>query len=284
MLSELLAAAVSGDSGLVVQGSAGTTEDHLRYGWNYALLLAEGPSERALVPSPVLTAMRGDGSCASRRSRASGSAGRPDLDPLGEVARDPELGSDRAVRAAPGFNLIGTANLRDRGVHEMSSALKRRFNFETVHPIADPAHERELVLKQLADRLGPAGVTVEVGADVAELLVQTFQDLRTGRTREGVSLSRPDAVMSTAEAVNVLHAAALEAAFLGPPLGIASRPPDPRRGSQGRARGRQALQSLCRSRGQGTRWPGQPVARLLPRRPRAASRVGRGGGSGAIRR
>ena len=45
-LSELLAAAVSGDSTLTIQGSAGTTEDNIKYSWNYALLLAEGPSER----------------------------------------------------------------------------------------------------------------------------------------------------------------------------------------------------------------------------------------------
>ncbi len=96
----------------------------------------------------------------------------------------------------------------------MSSALKRRFNFETVHPIVDPAFERELVLKQLAERLGPTGVAVKGELDVADLLVRTFQDLRTGRTAEGVSLNRPDAVMSTAEAVNVLHAAALEAVYL----------------------------------------------------------------------
>lgn len=44
LLSEFLSAAISGDSNLVVQGSAGILEDHLRYGWNYALLLAEGPS------------------------------------------------------------------------------------------------------------------------------------------------------------------------------------------------------------------------------------------------
>jgi hypothetical protein len=216
MLSELLAAAISGDSGLVVQGSAGTTEDHLRYGWNYALLLAEGPSGRALVPSPVLNAMR-----AGKVVRFEEITRCPPeiQDGLISILSEkslaiPELGAGHAVRAAPGFNVIGTANLRDRGVHEMSSALKRRFNFETVHPIADAAHERELILRQLAGRLGPAGVKVDIGADVADILVQTFQDLRTGRTREGASLSRPDAVMSTAEAVNVLHAAALEAAFL----------------------------------------------------------------------
>jgi MoxR-like ATPase len=216
MLSELLAAAISGRSTLVVQGSAGTTEDHIRYSWNYALLLAEGPSERALVPSPVLTAMR------------SGTIIRfeeitrcpPEVqDALISIMSEktlaiPELGAGNTDNAQMGFNVIGTANLRDRGVHEMSSALKRRFNFETVHPISDPNFERELILKQLAERLEGVAVTIRGEAEIAELLVQTFQDLRTGRTREGISLNRPDAVMSTAEAVNVLHAAALEAAFL----------------------------------------------------------------------
>ncbi|MEP9358101.1 AAA family ATPase [Sphingomonas sp. KR3-1] len=216
MLSELLAAAISNDSALVVQGSAGTTEDHLRYGWNYALLLAEGPSEKALVPSPVLTAMRtGKIVRFEEITRCPPEVQDALISILSEKALAvPELGAEQAVRATPGFNVIGTANLRDRGVHEMSSALKRRLNFETVHPIADPAHELELVLKQLGERLGPAGVKADVGADVADILVQTFQDLRTGRTKEGASLTRPEAVMSTAEAVNVLHAAALEAAFL----------------------------------------------------------------------
>lgn len=216
MLSELLAAAICGDSALVVQGSAGTTEDHLRYGWNYALLLAEGPSEKALVPSPVLTAMRSGKIVRFEEiTRCPPEVQDALISILSEKALAiPELGAEFTLRAAPGFNVIGTANLRDRGVHEMSSALKRRFNFETVHPIGDPAHELELVLKQLSERLDPAEIRIDVGADVADILIQTFQDLRTGRTREGASLTRPDAVMSTAEAVNVLHAAALEAAFL----------------------------------------------------------------------
>src|SRR5262249_40883062 len=56
-LSEHLAAAVSGDSLQVVQGTAGTTEEQVRYSWNYALLLAEGPSPKALVPSPIFRSM-----------------------------------------------------------------------------------------------------------------------------------------------------------------------------------------------------------------------------------
>src|SRR5690349_23677023 len=216
MLSELLAAVVSGNAELVIQGSAGTTEDHVRYSWNYALLLAEGPSGRALIPSPVLTAMR-EGRVVrfEEITRCPPEVQDALISILSEKALAiPELGPDAVTAAAPGFNVIATANLRDRGVHEMSSALKRRFNFETVHPIADPEFERELVLKQLGERLGSAGVTVSGERDVAEVLVRTFQDLRTGRTAEGASLNRPDAVMSTAEAVNVLHAAALEAAYL----------------------------------------------------------------------
>ena len=58
MLSELLSAAVAGDSTNTVQGSAGMTEDQIKYSWNYALLLAEGPTPRALVPSAVYTGMR----------------------------------------------------------------------------------------------------------------------------------------------------------------------------------------------------------------------------------
>ena len=201
MLSELLATAISGRGALVVQGAAGTTEDHIRYSWNYALLLAEGPSGQALVPSPVLEAMR-----AGRIVRFEEITRCPPevQDALISILSEktiaiPELGEDQAVHARPGFNLIATANLRDRGVHEMSSALKRRFNFETVHPIADPAFERELIARQVAERMTAADLDAELGEEVLDVLVQTFQDLRTGRTREGTSLSRPEAVMSTAE-------------------------------------------------------------------------------------
>jgi MoxR-like ATPase len=219
MLSELLAAAISGNSGLVVQGSAGTTDDHIRYSWNYALLLAEGPSERALVPSPVLEAMRsGRIVRIEELTRCPPEVQDALISTLSEkVIAIPELGQGSEagmVRARPGFNVIGTANLRDRGVHEMSSALKRRFNFETVHPIADPAFERKLIMDQLAERMPADAVGRVMGEDVVSLLVETFQELRAGQTREGVRLAKPEAVMSTAEAVNVAHAAALEAVYL----------------------------------------------------------------------
>ncbi|SDE77892.1 ATP-binding protein [Rhodospira trueperi] len=223
MLSELLAAAISGDSRLVVQGSAGVIEDHLRYGWNYALLLAEGPSERALVPSPILTAMRaGKIARIEELTRCPPEVQDAMISLLSEkTVVIPELGAGAEVRAVAGFNVIGTANLRDLGVNEMSSALKRRFNFETVHPIADPVFEKRLVATQLRERMADHPADVAMGDDVLDLLVSVFRDLRTGRTADGAAVDKPRSVMSTAEAVNVAQAAVLEAAYLdeGPVTG-----------------------------------------------------------------
>lgn len=221
MLSELLAAAISSSSDLVVQGSAGTTEDHVRYSWNYALLLAQGPTEAALVSSPVLTAMRfGRIVRIEELTRAPPEIQDTLISILSEkMIAIPEFGdasSAATVRARPGFNVIGTANLRDRGVHEMSSALKRRFNFETVHPICDAHMERELILSQLQERVPDAAQRAALGADVLDVIVATFQELRLGRTPDGVQVARPETIMSTAEAVNVAHASLIEATYLGP--------------------------------------------------------------------
>ena len=107
--------------------------------------------------------------------------------------------------------MVATANIRDRGVHEMSSALKRRFNFETVRPISDRKLEARLIKEQTASLLAQSGVTTTVGDDVVELLVTAFHDLRDGVTADGAVVEKPTAVMSSAEAVAVAHAAALDA-------------------------------------------------------------------------
>ena len=215
MLSELLAAAICGTSTLTIQGSAGTTEDHVRYSWNYALLIAEGPSRRALVPSPVYRAMeRGAVVRFEEITRCP-----PEIqDTLVSVLSEkqlmvPELEDGFRVSAAQGFNIIATANLRDRGVHEMSSALKRRFNFETVRPIADRAFEAELIASALDTELGEQ--RVPMNPKVLDVLVTVFADLRTGTTVTGTPVKRPETVMSTAEAVNVGVAASLSARYLG---------------------------------------------------------------------
>ncbi|HEX4459811.1 MAG TPA: AAA family ATPase, partial [Polyangia bacterium] len=204
LLSELLAAAISGTSLNVVQGTAATTEDQIRYSWNYALLLADGPTPRALVPSPLHVAMKA-GILARFEEVTRCPAEVQDclVSILSEkVMTIPELdGDERILFARPGFNVIATANIRDRGVHEMSSALKRRFNFETVHPIAELQAEVELVRSEVERLLAESAAPAIVERDVIELLVTAFQDLRTGMTAEGTAVERPSTVMSTAEAV-----------------------------------------------------------------------------------
>ena len=218
MLSELLSAAISGTSTLTIQGTAGTTEDQIKYSWNYATLLAEGPKLSALVPSPLYTAMKTGSVIRFEEITRC----QPEIqDCLISIMSDkvlhiPELkGTDATLFAEKGFNVLATANIRDRGVHEMSSALKRRFNFETVNPISDRKLETKLVTEQTEALLREAQVLVACPPDVIDVLVSTFQDLRSGAAADGTVVERPSTVMSTAEAVAVGFSAGLEAHYFG---------------------------------------------------------------------
>ncbi|MFF5336365.1 AAA family ATPase [Streptomyces sp. NPDC013181] len=220
LLSELIAAAVSGDSTLTVQGGAATTEDQIKYGWNYALLVAEGPSARSLVPAPMLRGMA-EGRLVrfEEITRCPLEVQDSLLSLLSErVVAIPELsGPDGMVFARQGFNVIATANTRDRGVNEMSAALKRRFNFETVFPIPDLDTELELVEAEVARLLANSGVEPPPDRDVLEVLVATFRELRAGAGAQdgrGGGGDRPTAVMSTAEAVSVAHAVGVRGWYL----------------------------------------------------------------------
>ena len=205
-LSEHLAAAISGDSTLLVQGTAGTAEESIRYSWNYALLLAKGPSRDALVPSPILRAME------------SGALTR--LEELTRVPADvqdtlitilsektlpiPELGTE--VRAQRGFNLIGTANNKDRGVNEMSSALKRRFN-TVVLPTPETLEEEVSIVQMRVDAIGKALELPAEAPALAEIrrIVTVFRELRDGKTEDGkAKLKSPSGTLSTAEAISVV--------------------------------------------------------------------------------
>ncbi|MGW0780935.1 ATP-binding protein [Streptomyces sp. NPDC002913] len=221
LLSELIAAAVSGVSTLTVQGGAATTEDQIKYGWNYALLVAEGPSTRSLVPAPMLRGMS-EGRIVrfEEITRCPLEVQDSLLSLLSErVVAIPELtGPDGMVFARQGFNVIATANTRDRGVNEMSAALKRRFNFETVFPIPDLDTELALVEAEAATLLRRSGVEPPPDRDVLEVLVGTFRELRAGagaKDGSGAGTERPaSAVMSTAEAVSVAHAVGVRGWFL----------------------------------------------------------------------
>lgn len=225
LLSELLAAAVSGVSTLTIQGGAATTEDQIKYSWNYALLVAEGPSTRSLVPAPMLRGMAEGGLVRFEEiTRCPLEVQDCLLSPLSDrVLTVPELtGPDSLVFARDGFNIIATANTRDRGVNEMSAALKRRFNFETVFPIADFTTELDLVEAEARSLLERSGVRTPPRRDVLEVLVTTFRELRTGRTAKGDAMDRLSSVMSTAEAVSVAHAVGVRGWFLRGDAGTAA--------------------------------------------------------------
>ena len=215
-LSEHLAAAISGTSRYVVQGTAGTTEDQIKYSWNYALLLAEGPSERALVPSPVYRAMaEGKVVRCEELTRCASEIQDSMISILSEKELAvPEL--TRIVSARRGFNVIATANTRDRGINEMSSALRRRFNFVTLPVVGDVETEAAIVRKRVGDLMADYRVEAEVPDDLVRVLVTLFHELRQGRTLDGqAKVKSPSAPLSTAEAISVLFNGSILAAGFG---------------------------------------------------------------------
>jgi MoxR-like ATPase len=204
--SEHLASAISGDSTLLVQGTAGTSEEALRYGWNYARLLAEGPSMNALVPSPIMRAMQhGKIARVEELTRIPSDVQDTLISVLSEKTLPiPELNEE--VQATRGFNVIATANSRDRGVNELSSALKRRFN-TVVLPLPATAEEEVEIVETRVVSLGRA---LELPAEkpaLAEVkrLVTIFRELREGKTEDGkTKLKSPTGTLSTAEAISVV--------------------------------------------------------------------------------
>ena len=217
MLSELLSAAISGVSTNTIQGTAGTTEDMIKYSWNYALLLAKGPSREALVPAPLYIGMeRGILTRFEEITRTPAEI----QDSLISVMSDkilnvPELGDSGFLFARPGFNVIGTANTRDKGVNEMSSALKRRFNFETVMPVREVAVEKQIIINEGNQLARESHVHMEADEDVAQLLASTYHELREGISSYGHRIDKPSAVMSTAEAVSVYYQTMLTGYYYG---------------------------------------------------------------------
>jgi MoxR-like ATPase len=216
-LAEHLAAATSGDSTLLVQGTSGTSEETLRYGWNYAKLLAEGPSRSALVPSPIMRAMEtGKIARVEELTRIPSDVQDALITVLSEKSLPiPELNDE--VQARKGFNVIATANDRDRGVNDLSSALRRRFN--TVHlPLPETFEEEAEIVRQRSEAIGRA---LELPAEPPALedinrLVTIFRELRNGMTLDKkTKLKVPTGTLSTAEAISVLNSGLAMAAHFG---------------------------------------------------------------------
>ncbi|MDI3321035.1 ATP-binding protein [Pinibacter soli] len=216
-VSEHLAAAVSGDSTMIVQGTAGTSEEAIRYGWNYARLLAEGPSEKALVETPVMRAMK-DGKLVRIEELTRIGADVQDtlITILSEKAMPvPELNIE--VQATRGFNVIATANNLDKGVNELSSALKRRFN-TVILPVPDSIEEEMDIVKR---RVESYEKVMELPAEPPALeeirrIVTIFRELRNGVTIDGkTKIKMPSGTLSTAEAISVVNNGLAMAGYFG---------------------------------------------------------------------
>lgn len=205
-LSEHLAAAITGDSTKVVQGTAGTTEEQIRYTWNYALLIARGPSSEALVKTPIYRAMEG-GSIArfEEITRCAAEVQDALISVLSEKRLSiPELATE--LPAQRGFSVIATANTRDRGVNDMSAALKRRFNIVVLPAPADLETEVSIVTKRVGELASNLQLKAAIPNEEAIIKIVTiFRELRAGQTLDGKNkVKTPSGVLSTAEAISLL--------------------------------------------------------------------------------
>ncbi len=216
-VSEHLSAAISGKSTLLVQGTAGAAEDALRYGWNYARLIAEGPSEKALIPSPVMKGMQaGQIVRIEELTRMPAEVQDALITILSEKTLPiPELNSE--IQAVAGFNVIATANNRDKGINEISSALQRRFNVVML-PIPNSIDEE---IKIVQDRISKIGKDLELpSVDTSEKeirrLITIFRELRSGLTEDKrQKLKSPSSTLSPAEAISVISNGLILASHFG---------------------------------------------------------------------
>ncbi len=205
-LSEHLTAAINGDSTRVIQGTAGTTEEQIRYSWNYAMLIAQGPSPAAMLKSPVYRAME-EGAIArvEEISRCASEVQDALISILSEKRLSvPELGLE--VPAQKGFSVIATANTRDKGVNEMSAALKRRFNIVVLPSPESLEEEMEIVRTRVEQLSAGLDLSAQLPAgEVVEKVCTVFRELRKGQTLDGAQkLKGTSGVLSTAEAISLL--------------------------------------------------------------------------------
>jgi MoxR-like ATPase len=221
-LAELLAAAISRNSTLVVQGTAGTTEDHIKYSWNVSMVIAKGQSRESMIPSPIMTAMEaGAIGRFEELTRSTSDVQDALISILSEkYISVPELDSasktgDNIVFAKPGFSVIATANSRDRGVNDLSSALKRRFNFVRIPVVTKKSSEEEIVRFRTEELLRRHQIELDVPPTLLDVLLQSFADLRAAAAAAGSDDEKLESALSTAEQIGVLEDAILHSNFFG---------------------------------------------------------------------
>ncbi|MFC4949744.1 ATP-binding protein [Pseudonocardia sp. GCM10023141] len=216
-LAELLSAAISRNSTLVVQGTAGTTEDHIKYSWNVSMVIAKGQSRQSMIPSPIMTAMeQGSIGRFEELTRSTSDVQDALISILSEkYVSIPELDEDNIVFARPGFSIIATANSRDRGVNDLSSALKRRFNFVRIPIVTNKRSESEIVRFRTVELLRRHRIELEVPPTLLDILLQSFADLRAAAAAASSDDERLESALSTAEQIGVLEDAILHSQFFG---------------------------------------------------------------------
>src|SRR5258707_406457 len=216
-LAELLAAAISRNSTLVVQGTAGTTEDHIKYSWNVSMVIAKGQSRDSMIPSPIMTAMeQGVIGRFEELTRSTSDVQDALISILSEkYVSIPELDDDNIVFAQPGFSIIATANSPDRGANDRSSALKRRFNFVRIPIVTNKRSEAEIVRFRTVELLKRHRIDLDVPPNLLDILLQSFADLRAAAASATSDDEKLESALSTAEQIGVLEDAILHSTFFG---------------------------------------------------------------------
>jgi MoxR-like ATPase len=201
----------------VVQGTAGTTEDHIKYSWNVSMVIAKGQSRESMIPSPIMTAMEnGVIGRFEELTRSTSDVQDALISILSEkYISVPELDSDNIVFAKPGFCVIATANSRDRGVNDLSSALKRRFNFVRIPVVTNKKSEAEIVRFRTEELLRRHRIELDVPPTLLDVLLRSFADLRASAAAAGSDDEKLESALSTAEQIGVLEDAVLHSNFFG---------------------------------------------------------------------
>ena len=214
-LAELLAAGISRNSTLVVQGTAATTEDQIKYSWNIASVIASGQSRETLIPSPIMQSMEfGKLGRFEELTRCTSDVQDSLISILSEkYISIPELDDDNIVYAKEGFNVVATANSRDKGVNELSSALKRRFNFVTIPIVKDTETEKKIITFRIQDLMKKKGLTSKIPTSLLDILLETFSELRIANSATRSDSAKLESALSTAEQISILEDAILQTIF-----------------------------------------------------------------------
>jgi MoxR-like ATPase len=181
------------------------------------MVIAKGQSRESMIPSPIMTAMEnGVVGRFEELTRSTSDVQDALISILSEkYVSIPELDEDNIVFAKPGFSIIATANSRDRGVNDLSSALKRRFNFVRIPMVTNKKSEAEIVRFRTAELMRRHEIELEVPPTLLDILLQSFADLRAASAAAASDDEKLESALSTAEQIGVLEDAILHSQFFG---------------------------------------------------------------------